>query len=77
MRLFDGFVLHNGVPGEKQLAEVTGSRRWIEPLVSQRVIAGYGEKLNPLLARKPLDAAENNFATVNKIKEAVDKVAFK
>lgn len=36
--------------------------RWIEPLVSERAVAGYDEKLRPVLARTPLEQAENNYA---------------
>jgi hypothetical protein len=36
--------------------------RWIEPLVSEKAVAGYDEKLRPVLARNPLEKAENNYA---------------
>lgn len=36
--------------------------RWIEPVVSEKAVAGYDEKLRPVLARKPLEQAENNYA---------------
>jgi hypothetical protein len=36
--------------------------RWIEPLVSEKAVAGYDEKLRPVLARKPLEQAGNNYA---------------
>jgi hypothetical protein len=32
----------------------------IEPLVRERVIEGYTEKLTPILRREPLYKAENN-----------------
>lgn len=35
---------------------------WIEPIVSRRAVAGYDEKLRAVLARKPLEQAENNYA---------------
>jgi hypothetical protein len=62
MRLFDGFVLHRGTPAEAHV-ELIGET-WIEPIVSQRAIEGYDEKLRPVLARKPLESAANNYAEV-------------
>ena len=35
---------------------------WIEPIVSRQAVEGYDEKLRPVLARKPLEQAENNYA---------------
>jgi hypothetical protein len=32
------------------------------PIVSQQAAKGYDEKLRPVLARKPLEQAENNYA---------------
>jgi hypothetical protein len=60
LRLFDGFVLHRDVP-EQAHVELIGEY-WIEPIVSQQAIEGYDEKLRPVLARKPLEQAENNYA---------------
>ena len=62
LRLFDGFVLHRGVP-EQAHVELIG-KCWIEPRVSQRAVAGYDEKLRPVLAKKPLDQAVNNYAAL-------------
>lgn len=36
--------------------------RWIEPLVSEKAVAGYDEMLRPVLACKPLEQGENNYA---------------
>jgi hypothetical protein len=58
--LFHGFVLHRGVP-EQAHVELIGEC-WIEPIVSQQAVEGYDEKLRPVLARKPLEQAENNYA---------------
>jgi site-specific DNA recombinase len=59
MRLFDHFVLHRGTPDSSHL-ELIGEGYWIEPVVSEHAIAGYDEKLRPILTRKPLDQAKNN-----------------
>jgi DNA invertase Pin-like site-specific DNA recombinase/predicted RNA-binding Zn-ribbon protein involved in translation (DUF1610 family) len=60
LRLFDGFVLHRGVP-EQAHVELIGEN-WIEPIVSRQAVEGYDEKLRPVLARKPLEKAEDNYA---------------
>lgn len=62
LRLFDGFVLHRGVPEEAHV-ELIGEH-WIEPLVSQQAVEGYDEKMRPVLARKPLEQAANNYVNV-------------
>jgi DNA invertase Pin-like site-specific DNA recombinase len=62
LRLFDGFVLHRGLPDETHV-ELIGEV-WIEPIVSQKAIEGYDEKLRPVLAKKPLEQAVNNYANV-------------
>jgi DNA invertase Pin-like site-specific DNA recombinase len=59
LRLFDRFVLHRGVP-ERANLELVDEGCWIEPVISERAVAGYDEKLHPVLARKPLGKAENN-----------------
>jgi DNA invertase Pin-like site-specific DNA recombinase len=59
MRLFKRFVLHRGTPEGAHL-ELVGEGYWIEPLISERAVEGYDEKLRPVLARKPLGQAENN-----------------
>jgi site-specific DNA recombinase len=51
MRLFDGFVLHQGVPDGQDHVELAGTRYWIEPLVSERVVARYGAKFRPVMAQ--------------------------
>lgn len=60
LRLFDGFVLHRGTPDHAHV-ELIGEC-WIEPIVSQQAVAGYDEKLRPVLTRKPLEQAANNYA---------------
>lgn len=60
LRLFDGFVLHRAMPDHAHV-ELIGEY-WIEPLVSSRAVEGYDEKLRPVLARKPLEQADNNYA---------------
>lgn len=60
LRLFDGFVLHRGVP-ERAHVELIGES-WIEPIVSARTIEGYEEKMRPVLARKPHEKAESKYA---------------
>ena len=59
LRLFDRFVLHRGRPESAHL-ELVGEGYWIEPVISEHAVAGYDEKLRPVLARKPLEQAENN-----------------
>jgi DNA invertase Pin-like site-specific DNA recombinase len=59
LRLFDRFVLHEGAP-ESAHMELVGEGYWIEPVISERAVEGYDEKLHPVLARKPLGQAENN-----------------
>ncbi|HEY3435484.1 MAG TPA: recombinase zinc beta ribbon domain-containing protein, partial [Solirubrobacterales bacterium] len=63
-RLFDSFVIHNGAP-ETAHVELVGER-WIEPVVSNRTVDGYDEKIEPVLSGDPVIAAasgaENNYA---------------
>ena len=59
LRLFDRFILHRGVAEHANL-ELVGEGYWIEPVISERAVAGYDETLHPVLARKPLGKAENN-----------------
>jgi DNA invertase Pin-like site-specific DNA recombinase len=59
LRLFDRFILHHGRPETAHL-ELIGEEYWIEPLISERAVVGYDEKLRPVLERKPLDKAEKN-----------------
>jgi DNA invertase Pin-like site-specific DNA recombinase len=59
LRLFDRFILHHSQPQKAHL-ELLGEEHWIEPLINERAVAGYDEKLRPVLERKPLDKAENN-----------------
>jgi hypothetical protein len=59
LRLFDGFVLHQG-----QMEE--GLKKpgyWIEPLLSELTLAGDDEKPGPAPAHKPLAQAGNNFSS--------------
>jgi hypothetical protein len=60
LRLFEGFVLHRGVPAEAHV-ELIGES-WIEPIVNRQAVEGYDEELRPVLARKPLEQAANNYA---------------
>lgn len=60
LRLFDGFTLHHDIPDRAHVELI--DTRWIEPLMSEQAVAGYDEKLRPVLARKPLEQAENNYA---------------
>ena len=60
LRFFEGFRLHHGIPAQTHV-ELIGTR-WLEPLVSEQAVAGYDEKLRPVLARKPLEQAANNYA---------------
>ncbi len=61
MGIFDHFVLHRGVPSERANLELVGEGYWIEPVINEHAIEGYDEKLRPVLAKKPLGQAENNF----------------
>ncbi len=58
-RLFDGFVVHRGVPDEAHV-ELIG-RVWIEPIISQHALDLDGDQVVPRL-REPLEQAENNYA---------------
>lgn len=60
LRLFDGFTLRRDIPDRAHVELI--DTRWIEPLVSEKAVAGYDEKLRPVLARKPLEQAESNYA---------------
>jgi DNA invertase Pin-like site-specific DNA recombinase len=60
MCLFDRFVLHVGVPVDANL-ELIEDGYWIEPVISDHAVADY-EEAGPVLARKPLGRAENNFS---------------
>jgi site-specific DNA recombinase len=60
LRLFDAFILHTGTPAEAHV-ELIGEM-WIEPVVNSHAVEHYDEELRPVLARKPLEQAENNYA---------------
>jgi site-specific DNA recombinase len=60
-RLFDRFLFHPELPAEAHV-ELIGSRYWIEPVLSERAIEGYDEKMKPILLREPLEQAVNNYA---------------
>lgn len=60
-RLFDRFVFHPEMPAEAHV-ELIGTRYWIEPVMNELAIAGYDEKMKPVLARQPLEQAGNNYA---------------
>jgi DNA invertase Pin-like site-specific DNA recombinase len=61
MRLFERFVFHPEVPAQAYV-ELIGNRYWIEPVMNERAIAGYDEKMEPVLVREPLEQAGNNYA---------------
>lgn len=61
MRLFDHFVFHPELPANAHV-DLIGNRYWIEPVMSERAIAGYSEKMKPVLVREPLGQAGNNYA---------------
>lgn len=61
MRLFDHFLFHPELPANANV-DLIGSRYWIEPVLSERAIAGYDEKMKPVLTREPLGQAGNNYA---------------
>jgi DNA invertase Pin-like site-specific DNA recombinase len=61
MGIFDCFVLHRGAPEGCANLELVGDGYWIEPVISEHAVEGYDEKLRPVLARKPLVQAGNNF----------------
>lgn len=61
MRLFDHFLFHPELPANANV-DLIGSRYWIEPVLGERAIAGYDEKMKPVLAREPLGQAGNNYA---------------
>jgi hypothetical protein len=56
-RLFEGFVIHHGIP-ERAHVELIGET-WIEPVVREEAVEGYGENLRPVLRREPLAHAVN------------------
>jgi DNA invertase Pin-like site-specific DNA recombinase len=58
MRLFDHFVLHRGRPEQEAHLELIGEGYWIEPVMSDRAVKGYDEKLRPVLTAAPLDGVE-------------------
>jgi DNA invertase Pin-like site-specific DNA recombinase len=60
-RLFDRFIFHPELPDEANV-ELIGNDYWIEPVVNELAIAGYDEKMKPVLARQPLGQAGNNYA---------------
>lgn len=61
MRLFDRFIFHPELPAHANV-ELIGKRYWIEPVMSERAIAGYDEKMRPVITRQPLGQAGNNYA---------------
>lgn len=60
LRLFDHFTIHLGLPGKTNVELIDGMW-WIEPVISERAIGGYDEKMRPVLTREPLGQAENNY----------------
>jgi site-specific DNA recombinase len=60
MRLFDHFVFHPELPANAHV-DLIGNRYWIEPVMSERAIAGYSEKMKPVLVREPLGQAGNKY----------------
>jgi DNA invertase Pin-like site-specific DNA recombinase len=61
MGIFDRFVLHQGVPAGRANLDLVGEGYWIEPVISDHAVEGLDEKLRPVLARRPLEQAANNF----------------
>ncbi len=59
-RMFDHFKLHLADGGPVHL-ELLGAELWIEPIVAERAIEGYGDRMRPVLRREPLSRAENNW----------------
>lgn len=59
-RLFEQFILHTSPPQEAHV-ELIDSGFWIEPIVSERAIAGYDEDMKPVLQREPLVQAGNKY----------------
>ena len=59
-RLFERFIFHPELPAQAHV-ELIGSSYWIEPVANELAIAGYDEKLKPLLTRQPLEQAGNNY----------------
>lgn len=62
MRLFERFILHRGIPEQAHIELLLGTQCWIEPVISEQAVAGYDEKMRPLLRREPLGQAGNNYA---------------
>lgn len=60
-RLFDRFLFHPELPAQAHV-ELIDSRYWIEPILSDRAIEGYDEKMKPILVREPLGQAGKNYA---------------
>jgi DNA invertase Pin-like site-specific DNA recombinase len=61
MGIFDCFVLRRDTPSGRVNLELVGDGYWIEPIIGEHAVEGYDEKLRPVLARKPLAQAGNNF----------------
>lgn len=59
MRLFKRLVVHRGMP-ERARVELIDADFWIEPIVREEAIEGYGENLRPIVRRESLGQAENN-----------------
>jgi site-specific DNA recombinase len=57
MRLFEGFTLHREGSGHDRL-ELAGNGGWIEPLVSEHVVDGYAESLQPAFSHTPSGTGE-------------------
>lgn len=60
-RLFDRFLFHPE-PAAVAHVELIEERYWIEPVISKRAIEGYDDGIEPILSRKPLEQAVNNYA---------------
>lgn len=59
-RLFDCFLFHKDRPDEAHV-ELIGENYWIEPVVSERAIAGYDEDQRPIIEPQPLEQAEKKY----------------
>jgi DNA invertase Pin-like site-specific DNA recombinase len=58
MRLFDGFVLRRGASGQERL-EPTGSKVWLEPVLSEHAVARGKERQRPHSKFSPPTQTEN------------------
>jgi DNA repair exonuclease SbcCD ATPase subunit len=76
MRLFDGFVLHRGSPRHEG-RELKKVAYWLQPLLSQREMGGYEDRLRQKLGLvgdcTPLGNAKNKFAPAQDVPPLPDR----